>query len=580
MTTLRSESEYASSFNVLLDFIDREISSKDDEAMPVDLDGKTIPVYGSLLYLSTFFWDESYTAIINALYNQCSVEYLRNNIKSHEENTFRANPKQYKSSRYKNRIPLYATTTFTGDSSSILGETDYELIAAVVSNYDKLNMVREYSDAFMTLDSFREAILSAAVNAIGLFSRSLPDMPTIFNIHSGILYHYIANKLNRKDYKRIMEYIYGKKEYPDVTEITLTEFIDNTFGKPAIQYIKDFNDHGYNDALIINLSELCGAMEAYRYIKSDNDELADLWEKAIKDLDSTAFSETEIFDCAVDFNMLMTLPGSYLNCIGSCSSEACAYALIVTNKMEMDKQTKAQISKRINNQYRHTIHDTLYITYAALGLHFRKQLIEMDKLIKSDEKLRASVDDFQKKYKDTKAKLKETNSKLTEITRALESEKAKVSKLSKSTISVDDFENTKLELEKVNEKLDKAYEESAALTRQYNRKCDECASLEEELEIEKQAHSDIRDKLDRNTSLIGEMECSRAFNNIPMECFVNAIKNFNIVLIGGNMMFEKLAIYGLDNIRTYKAGYRGITLNDIAKADLVIIATAYGRESF
>ena len=82
-------------------------------------------------------------------------------------------------------------------------------------------------------------------------------------------------------------------------------------------------------------------------------------------------------------------------------------------------------------------------------------------------------------------------------------------------------------------------------------------------------------KLKKEKMISQELSIHRSFSEIPIECFVNAITDKNIVLIGGNMMYEALNGYGFKNLRFKPAQSRDTTYQDISDTDLVIISTAY-----
>lgn len=112
-------------------------------------------------------------------------------------------------------------------------------------------------------------------------------------------------------------------------------------------------------------------------------------------------------------------------------------------------------------------------------------------------------------------------------------------------------------------------------TRQISKKAREISDLKEKLDKQEDDYLQLLEKYDRLKELNSQMSVHRVFNEIPIQCFINTIKTKRIILIGGDMMHEKIRLYGLDNITLCKAGCKDIDTEDVINKDLVVMATAF-----
>lgn len=115
------------------------------------------------------------------------------------------------------------------------------------------------------------------------------------------------------------------------------------------------------------------------------------------------------------------------------------------------------------------------------------------------------------------------------------------------------------------------------------------AELKRKLDKRDKENDELRDKSNSLTKqveitstqyeaqkvLSDEMLVNKAYNEVPIECFVAALRNTKITLIGGDLMHTRLQNYGMDNIRMYKAGSRDSVYRGIDGADIVVIVTAF-----
>lgn len=195
--------------------------------------------------------------------------------------------------------------------------------------------------------------------------------------------------------------------------------------------------------------------------------------------------------------------------------------------------------------------------------------------LKDCESREANLEDRNKSMRKELRALKKQTDALIEQERQLRKKQSQLEELAASKIQQKDLDERDAKLNRAKDDADRLADELNEVKR--------CQTKQtRELEESQQLVASLQDKLKTYENKLklerakGEkLAVHRAFKEIPVECFVNAIKDYKIVLIGGDMMFNKLAHYGLDKIRTYKAGYRHITYESISDVDYVVISTAF-----
>lgn len=142
-------------------------------------------------------------------------------------------------------------------------------------------------------------------------------------------------------------------------------------------------------------------------------------------------------------------------------------------------------------------------------------------------------------------------------------------------IKREEHERLKNELNKCSESLDKVKEDNLALNRSISKKDKEIDEAHQKMDKLETEYLELLEKYDREHKLNSQLSIDRQFSSIPMACFVNAIKDKNIVIIGGDHIHSRLRDYGLNNARFYKAGCRELSNEDIINTDMIVIVTPY-----
>lgn len=89
------------------------------------------------------------------------------------------------------------------------------------------------------------------------------------------------------------------------------------------------------------------------------------------------------------------------------------------------------------------------------------------------------------------------------------------------------------------------------------------------------ALADARDEVTRLTEMQQTVTNVQPVSNIPIEAYINALKDKNIAIIGGDPTHKKLKNIGLPKLRLYSADKKSYTSDQIKSADLVIIITGF-----
>lgn len=198
--------------------------------------------------------------------------------------------------------------------------------------------------------------------------------------------------------------------------------------------------------------------------------------------------------------------------------------------------------------------------------------------IESNKGLEAKVESFRNKSDSFRAQYKRAELECKKLKSEISSLNSTISKLEgqvASDMSKNDIENLIAEHKSLTAKLsdgDNKLGECQRTVSKLQKKIEKLTKLLDDSETEALKAMEERDRLQ---SLANELALHRIFNEIPIECFVNAIKKYNILLIGGDMMHEKLRLYGLNNISYAKGGCRDLGRSDVISKDLVVVATTY-----
>lgn len=268
-------------------------------------------------------------------------------------------------------------------------------------------------------------------------------------------------------------------------------------------------------------------------------------------------------------------------CVGSCEYDMLVLYIVHNINKHKEKGIKPKEKRFIEDAELAGHSSIMYRRMLLLNIFYEGSpgLIKHMEYIESEkEQLRVklesntnSTQEIKKKLKDTQKELKSTKGELSKLRIDISKLEGKVS----SDISKEEVDK----LVRQKQMLEEQHESDSNIVGELNRTI---ARLQKDNEKLKAGIDDAEttalkamEERDRAKQLSEELSIHRVFNSIPIECFVNALKEYNILIIGGDMMHEKLRGYGLDNITYAKAGCRDLGREDIVSRHLVVVATTY-----
>lgn len=143
-------------------------------------------------------------------------------------------------------------------------------------------------------------------------------------------------------------------------------------------------------------------------------------------------------------------------------------------------------------------------------------------------------------------------------------------------VSVDEVEQLRLQLSKKEAELSSKSNIISDLNRTIQKRDREIEALQKKVDDGEERIKSVSMKYAAEKDRANDLAINCSKNEVPIYSYINSIKKYHIALIGGDMLFSRVINdYGLDNIRTYKAGYRNISYEDLSDMDLVVIATAF-----
>lgn len=194
------------------------------------------------------------------------------------------------------------------------------------------------------------------------------------------------------------------------------------------------------------------------------------------------------------------------------------------------------------------------------------------------DKESTELKELKQKYTDVKkrAKSAEKDSKyIREEADKLSKKLEKLQKACEQEIKKEEYERVLDELAKRDAKIESLQSENLELTRSVNKREKEIEEADSRLDKLETEYLELLEKYDRERELNSKMAMGGMIENIPTTCFINAIRDKKIILIGGDPMHTRLKEYGVDNIKCYKAGYKGLTVEDMIHTDLIVVATTF-----
>lgn len=180
------------------------------------------------------------------------------------------------------------------------------------------------------------------------------------------------------------------------------------------------------------------------------------------------------------------------------------------------------------------------------------------------EKLKETIKDLRREIKELKDTIQEKESQIAEY-------KTKDS----LGISVIDIERLKADNERLSGELKKAGKAQIDTDREIAKQQELRKEAGENLKLLQTRYDILYDKYNREVEKDKSVSLHTRLSNIPIECFVNSIKERNIIIIGGDILFNRLKEYKFENLKTISASVSTVKSEEIKGADLVVIVTSH-----
>lgn len=209
----------------------------------------------------------------------------------------------------------------------------------------------------------------------------------------------------------------------------------------------------------------------------------------------------------------------------------------------------------------------------------------LPKLLENTEKLETKLDESNRKLEqarkygdELKGKCKNLNKSLKESTDTIDGLNRRIDELTgivKCNIKPEEYNTVCDQLNKARDEFDQLVKDKLAKDRELSHKDREIKELEDKL---KQCEEDYYELLESNSrieKLNSEIAGHRIYNEIPLECFINTIRDNRITVIGGDPMHSKLSGYNLSNLKLYKSKGKMVSTEELKSMDLVVIVASY-----
>lgn len=485
-----------------------------------------------------------------------------------------------------------------GSQDNTQMNSDEKLLVAQVNlgsnpNYAPLTCIFEAfkQNENITAIVITEAILISCRNVI--ITAREPVLST-FNINCLIFYYWASKRYKLAQLKTVLKQTCKKPLVNDKTFDSIDSMVD------LIKYI--YKDKKSSDTAIKYVELMCGKQtyEFENYYALMDDFATCILQQAKKNEYLDSLIETTIKFIYSNRH----LSGHFVSMLDKRSIRKYS-AIIVSTSMKMVDSSiqlsinplKLYIYKKVReenyefggNSCEYII-DMIFNDACCLNNNLEAYKSEVvgeyfEILYKEFNMQKASISGLQEKVDTTESKLQESkkqlrqfkkeNEKIEREARELLKRCNKLEEITKDSISREDMDKLKAKISEYERKIKDMAETSSQTDRALSKKAKELDYLSSKIDKMETEYLELLEKYDREKEISIKMSVQRKFSNIPIECFVNAISNTRIALIGGDMMFNKLKEYGLTNIKTYKAGCRNITYEDISDIELLVAATAF-----
>lgn len=468
----------------------------------------------------------------------------------------------------------------------------------IVDSALKLMADKEAIDAYTTMASaetkntiFAEAARTAFTASTGLANSRVSATYNLNVLYAHLLYYYVASRgyVNQKVLYRMATSPAFKivKHEKSISELTFDEYMQDVYSgnsrgletaAKAMRFIldtafSDKSDYSYSDVCdLVNIvkKDIAADKPGYNMLTAHYPRMRNV---------NTPVVEYLIGEkCAIAVQATFSIIGDFQICMTS-DEPSLVHDFLKRYTYGENGNNKYKISmlfaSKIVNFHSAVTHKYVVEFISAIDHGARSEAI---KGLKEIDDTKNKLSEQYAKIDRYKAKLKEAESDVKGKQREIRELKKEVEQLSSSIDSGINIEKvSKLETDnsRLSDELKKARDDLADANRKIRKANDELKGTYDKLS---KAASDLKDadaKLKKEKLISQELSIHRSFSEIPIDCFVNAIADKNIVLIGGNMMYEALNGYGFRNLRFKPAHSRDTTYQDISDTDLVVISTAY-----
>ena len=93
-------------------------------------------------------------------------------------------------------------------------------------------------------------------------------------------------------------------------------------------------------------------------------------------------------------------------------------------------------------------------------------------------------------------------------------------------------------------------------------------NLKETVEYVEASNGELKERVDNLVANYND-------DSIPIECIVNSIKDYRVIIFGGDMLHSVLKNMGFKNLKLIKANNKAVTTNEVKYADAMVIVTEY-----
>lgn len=458
-----------------------------------------------------------------------------------------------------------------------------------------------------------EMFIVGILIAISMVHGKYIDIPNIYNAHALLCYYWFRGNgcLDNDVMKAIMRDRKAKSAigHASVDLECLEAMIKvnthtNSSVDTYINYLIDFNVNGANrsklNAIDSFKNEVREVRKSNQFVKDavgvmykflSSDPNGDLGKKLLGKKSITSHAEiltsTTIYISGFKSSMFISLPLIY---------EALKYIDLVNGAKndrdrdvklaELDNSVRAMNILEVLNHYSWHIKIGLWLSVLKLTVSsIKTSANDSIKLSSQIESVNKSYDVLKNRYNKLKDGDIELNNKLKQCEKELKFAQDEVARLkdliNKGGVSVSDINKLKSEIIEITEERDnaknKVLEQQESLIerdRMLKKQSYSLKKLQGELANKDALNIELEEKLKSREETIGNLQVATSFNNIPIECFVNSIKDKNIAFVGGNMDHYKLKELGLNNIKFFESGDRGINTKQLGSIELLVVVTS------